>query len=65
MSSNSSVKTEDLMTSILLMSNLKMMSATYKSILASRAWQYYIENKTIENEKRYYKICRKLFGYKK
>ncbi|QDI74021.1 hypothetical protein QIT55_gp35 [Nitrosopumilus spindle-shaped virus] len=58
----SSVKIEDLMTMAVLKFDDSFMTATYKSILADRAWKYYLENKTEENHQRYVEICKRLFN---
>ena len=57
-----SVKIEDLMTASVLILDADTMTAMYKSILADRAWQYYLDHKTEENHARYLEICERLFN---
>ena len=39
----------------------KTMNMTSKHLIATRAWEFYLENKTEENHKRFVKICKRLY----
>lgn len=47
--------------SILLGHSKKLLTATVKSWISDRAWQYYLEHKTEENHKRFITICNRLY----